>query len=117
MQILIPLGIFIGLLVVAMFVMARLGSIATFSMKALALPPVVIARTIVILALLPAAFSMASAERALASVNPHEEQAPVQVQAIMTKMSKIAATSWIYGQNDEQGMLLAFRIARSIVRA
>ena len=117
MQILIALGIGFGLLALAIFALTRIDTVASFAMKALAIPPVMIARTFVIVALLPAAFSMASAERDLASINPQEQQAPAHAQALMKKMSKAAATSWIYGQTDEPGMRIAFKIARSIVKA
>lgn len=115
MDILIPIAMVIGLIILVIYAFSNLDVIISLAMKALAIPPVMIARTFVVVALLPAAFSMASAERDLASINPQETQAPAQAQDLMKKMSKAAATSWIYGQADEQGMRIAFKIARSIV--
>lgn len=116
MQILLSIGALIVMVMLAFKVLGNLDLVFDFIIKIFAIPPVMIARTLVVLALLPTAFSMAGAERAFASINPQERQAPEQAQALMEKMSKLAVTSWTFGQADTPGMNFAFRLARSIVR-
>ena len=117
MQYLSSFAVLIGVPILAIYILSQLGSITSFALKILAVPPTMIARMIVIIMVLPAAFSMANAERTFASIDPQGAQAPTQAQDLMKKMSKDAATSWVYGQADEHGMRIAFRIARTIVRA
>ena len=94
------------------YAIRKAGTISSAISMVIALPGTVILRGIVLIATLPAAFTMMTAEKDLASLMGKEADA-AQIEQIRLKMARSARTAWFNGQTDNGGTSDAFRLARA----
>lgn len=109
--ILIKLALIVFALVAIVYAVRNSDGISSAIALVIDMPGRMILRVVMLLATLPAAFSMVAAEKELAGVIGKEADA-AQIEQIRLKMARSARSAWHNGQVDAVGPNFAYRIAR-----